>query len=435
MDLYSELEWRGLIHSSTDGLSELLGSGKKPATYVGFDPTAPSLHVGSLLPMVVLARVREFGHEAIALVGGGTGLIGDPSGKTAERALQTTRSVTQNVRKIEAQLKEILRRAHDIARKHSYSSGQRHGVLHFENNADWLRTLRAIKLMRDVGKHFTVNWMLAKDSIQRRLQGDSGISYTEFSYLLLQAYDFLQLFDQRRCTLQVGGSDQWGNITAGTELIRRTRNAKAHGLVFPLLTSATGHKFGKTEAGAVWLDRKLTGWYEFFQFWLNTDDRDAVKYLKFFTFLTRERIAELEAATARAPEQRQAQRELAREVTRLVHGDEAVREAEAASATLFSEKITDLTLGEIRRKLANVPSFTVAVRLDGWSAVDLLAEAGVTRSKSQATQLIRGGGIYVNDRRIKDERARLSLDQAIEGQVFVVRRGKKDNFLIHIRRG
>jgi tyrosyl-tRNA synthetase len=294
--------------------------------------------------------------------------------------------------------------------------------------------LGAVEFMRDVGKHFTVNAMLAKESVKRRVEGAEGISYTEFSYPLLQSYDFLILHDRFKCTLQVGGSDQWGNITAGMDLIRRVRGAKAHGLVFPLLMTAAGTKFGKTEAGSVWLDAQLTSPYEFYQFWFNVDDGDAVKYLKFFTFLDQRRIDELDHTSRSEPEQRHAQRELAREVTRLVHGDAAVGEAETAATALFrGDIVTQGTLEQIRQLLAHVPSLTIAYAVS-WPVVDLLASAGVTSSKGEATRLIRGGGIYVNDRRITDEKEQLTPDQAIEGQVFVVRKGKRDNFLIHISR-
>jgi tyrosyl-tRNA synthetase len=288
--------------------------------------------------------------------------------------------------------------------------------------------------MRDVGKHFTVNAMMAKESVKRRVEGVEGISYTEFSYPLLQSYDFLVLYDRFKCTLQVGGSDQWGNITAGMDLIRRVRGGKAHGLVFPLLMTAAGTKFGKTEAGSVWLDARLTSPYEFYQFWFNVDDTDAVRYLKFFTFLDQPRIDDLDRLSTNEPDKRYAQRELAREVTRLAHGDAAVREAEAAAAALFRGGIvTRGTLEQIKQVLANVPSSTIPYAVS-WPVVDLLASAGVTSSKGEATRLIRGGGIYVNDRRITNEKEHLTPDQAIEGQVFVVRKGKKDNFLVHIDR-
>ena len=421
MDLYSEFEWRGLVYDATEGLRDVLPLGRVTA-YIGFDPTASSLHVGSLLPIMALARVQRCGHLPIVVVGGGTGLIGDPSGKTAERMLLTAERVEENVTGIQSQLSRLL----------DFDSASNPARL--VNNAEWLTKLSAVEFMRDIGKHFTVNSMLAKESVKRRIEGEDGISYTEFSYTLLQAYDFLVLYDRFNCTVQLGGSDQWGNITAGMDLIRRVRGAKAHGLVMPLITTASGTKFGKTETGTVWLDPALTKPYEFYQFWLNVDDRDAVQYLKFFTFLPKERISALEAASAREPEKRHAQRELAREVTRVVHGDDAVRDAETASAALFGgDIITGGTIDQIKRVLANVPSLTVAYAVS-WPIVDLLVDSGVASSKSEATRLIRGGGIYVNDRRITDEKEQLSPGQAVGGQLFVVRKGKKDNFLIHIAR-
>jgi tyrosyl-tRNA synthetase len=421
MDLYGELEWRGLVYGATEGLREVL-SRDRVTVYAGFDPTAASLHVGHMLPMLALARFQRFGHSPIAVVGGGTGLIGDPSFKSTERALLTIEQVEANVAGIRQQLGRFL----DFER----TTAQARLV----NNAEWLMKLGAIEFMRDVGKHFTVNAMMAKESVKRRIEGTEGISYTEFSYPLLQSYDFLVLYDRFTCTLQVGGSDQWGNITAGMELIRRVRGGKAHGLVFPLLMTAAGTKFGKTEAGSVWLAADLTSPYEFYQFWLNVDDGEAVRYLKFFTFLDRERIDELHQASSREPERRHAQRELAREVTRMVHGEVAMRESEAAAQALFRGEITTRgTLEQIKHVLANVPSLTIAYAVS-WPVVDLLASSGVTSSKGEATRLIRGGGIYINDRRITDEKEQLRPDQAIEGEVFVIRKGKKDNFLIHISR-
>src|SRR4029078_5573358 len=320
MDLYSELAWRGLVYDETEGVRDALAAGQVTG-YIGFDPTAASLHGGSLLPMRALGPLQRAGHAPIAVVGGGTGLIGDPSGKTAERQLLTSEQVERNVEGIRAQLARVL----------DFESTTAPARL--VNNGEWLSKLSAIDFMRDVGKHFTVNAMLAKESVKRRIESEEGITYTEFSYSLLQAYDFLVLFDRFGCTLQMGGSDQWGNIVAGMDLIRRLRGGKAHGLVLPLITTASGTKFGKTEAGTVWLDPNLTSPYEFYQFWFNVDDRDAVRYLKFFTFLGGARIAELEAASVAEPEKRHAQRELARQVTALVHGGEAVRAAEASSAS------------------------------------------------------------------------------------------------------
>ena len=420
MDLYSELEWRGLVYDATEGVRDVLAR-EALTVYIGFDPTAPSLHVGSLLQMIALAHVQRHGHSPIALVGGGTGLIGDPSGKTGERMLLTIERVEENVAGIRAQLARIL----DFTAEANPAR--------LVNNAEWLMRLSAIDFMRDIGKHFTVNAMLAKESVKRRIEGEEGISYTEFSYSLLQAYDYLELFDRFGCTLQMGGSDQWGNITAGMDVIRRVRGARVHGLVLPLIVTSTGTKFGKTEAGTIWLDPALTTPYEFYQFWLNADDRDAVRYLKFFTFLDAAAVSELQSASAREPEKRHAQRALASEVTRLVHGEDAVREAEAAAAALFQQTIDTLTLQQIRSTLANVPSSSMAWAAE-WPVVELLAATGVTSSKSEATRLIRGGGIYVNDRRITDEKERLRPEHAIEGQAFVIRKGKKDNFLVTIVR-
>ena len=423
MDLYGELEWRGLVYDATEGVRDVLAH-ERVTGYIGFDPTAKSLHVGSLLVMTALAHMQRHGHSPIALVGGGTGLIGDPSGKTVERQLLTPEHVQANVEGIRAQLARFL--DFDAARPN------RAQLL---NNAEWLTRMSAIDFMRDVGKHFTVNAMLAKESVKRRIDSEEGISYTEFSYTLLQAYDYLVLHDRLGCTLQMGGSDQWGNITAGMDLIRRVRGAKAHGLVLPLVTTSAGTKFGKTEAGTIWLDPALTSPYEFYQFWLNADDRDAIKYLKFFTFLDAARIADLAAAGAREPEKRHPQRLLAQEVTRLVHGLTAVQEAETAAEKLFGGDLSTMSVRELLEVFGNVPSKVVGHDPDGWRLVNLLTDVGLTSSNSEATRLIRNGGIYVNERRITDEKERLRADQAIEGQLFVVRKGKKDNFLIRIARG
>lgn len=422
MDLYSELEWRGLVYDATEGLRDVLAR-EKVTGYIGFDPTAPSLHVGSLLVMMSLAHMQRCGHSPIALVGGGTGLIGDPSGKAVERLLLTVEQVEANAAGIRAQLARFLDFEHPT------------NPARLVNNADWLTTLGAVAFMRDVGKYFSVSAMLAKESVKRRIESEDGISYTEFSYALLQAYDFLVLHDRFACTLQMGGSDQWGNITAGMDLIRRVRAAKAHGLVLPLITTATGTKFGKTEAGTIWLDAQLTTPYEFYQFWMKVDDRDVGRYLKYFTFLSQERIRELEAATGKAPEKREAQRELAREVTRLVHGDQAVREAEAATEKLFGADVSRMSAGELLQVFANVPSSDVRLRDGGTPVVELLSATGVTSSKGEATRLIRGGGIYINERRITDEKELLTSEQAIDGQLFVVRKGKRENFLVRIVQG
>ena len=418
MDLYGELEWRGLVYGATEGVREVLAR-EKVTGYIGFDPTAASLHVGSLLQMMALARMQRAGHSPIALVGGGTGLIGDPK-PTTERALLTVEQLQANVEGIRGQLARFL----------DFETASAPARL--VNNAEWLSKLSAIDFMRDVGKHFTVNAMLAKEAVKRRLESEDGISYTEFSYALLQAHDYVELYDRFGCTLQMGGSDQWGNIVGGIDLIRRVRGGKAYGLVQPLITTSSGTKFGKTEAGTIWLDAQLTKPYEFYQFWLNTDDADAPRYLKFFTFLDRARIDELDEATRREPERRHAQRELAREVTRIVHGDSAVRDAESASAKLFGGDVASMSVNELLGVFANVPSKTIAPHAEGWRVVNLLTDTGVTVSNSEATRLFRSGGIYINERRVGDEKERLSQSQAIEGQLFVVRKGKKDYVLIRI---
>jgi tyrosyl-tRNA synthetase len=417
MDLYSELDWRGLVYDETEGIRDALKAGQVTG-YIGFDPTAPSLHVGNLLVILALERMQRAGHSPIALVGGGTGLIGDPK-PTTERALLSTERVDANVAGVRAQLARFL----------DFDSTSAPARL--INNAEWLTKLGAIEFMRDVGKHFTVNAMLAKEAVKRRIEGE-GISYTEFSYALLQAYDYLELYRRFRCTLQMGGSDQWGNITAGIDLIRRVDSGRVHALVMPLITTAAGTKFGKTEAGTVWLDATLTSPYEFYQFWLNTDDRDAVRYLKFFTFLDQSRIDALESATASEPEKRHAQRELAREVTTLVHGAAAVREAEASAASAFSD---DLSGPALDRIFGSVPSSQTTFVEEGWAMPAFLTANRITTSNSEAVRLIRGGGITINNRKIANEKERLLPADAVDARYFLVKKGKKERFLVRIDRG
>jgi tyrosyl-tRNA synthetase len=419
VDVYGEFEWRGLIYDATDGVREALAT-ETITGYIGFDPTAPSLHVGSLLVMIALAHLQRHGHSPVALVGGGTGLIGDPSFKATERVLLTPEKVDANVAGIRAQLERFL----------DFDSTTNPARL--VNNGDWLRKLSAIEFMRDVGKHFTVNAMLAKDSVKRRIEGTEGISYTEFSYTLLQAYDFLELYRRWHCTLQMGGSDQWGNITAGMDLIRRVEGGRAHGIVFPLITTATGTKFGKTEAGTVWLDPELTSPYAFYQFWLNTTDADVVRYLKYFTFLDRARIDELERVTREEPERRQAQRVLAQEVTQLVHGATAVAEAERSTEKLFRGEVDQMSASELAEVFGSVPSAETPYRSDGWLITEFLSTNAVATSKGEAARLIRGGGISVNGHRVSDEKARLRPEDAMHGEFFVIRKGKRDNFLVRI---
>ncbi|HEY3158799.1 MAG TPA: tyrosine--tRNA ligase [Vicinamibacterales bacterium] len=417
--LFDELDWRGLVYDKTEGVREALAK-EQVTGYIGFDPTASSLHVGNLLVMIALAHMQRCGHCPIAVVGGGTGMIGDPSGKTVERQLLTMEQVEKNVEGIRGQLARFL------------DFDNTHAPARLVNNAEWLAKLGAIDFMRDVGKHFTVNAMLAKDSVKRRIESDEGITYTEFSYSLLQAYDFLMLFDRFNCTLQMGGSDQWGNITAGMELIRRVRGGKAHGLVMPLITTASGTKFGKTEAGAVWLDPNLTSPFRFYQFWLNTEDGDVGRYLRYFTFLDRPTIAQLEEATRKSPELREAQRALAREVTRVVHGEAHVARAERASSVLFGEDISTLPADDVLAVFDDVPSSEVARQVEGWRLAALLVESQLAKSMADATRLIAGGGIYVNNRRVTDQRARLELSDAIDGRLFVLRKGAKQNHVVKI---
>ena len=420
MGLYNELAWRDLVYDSTEGLSEVIE--REPMTaYNGFDATGPSLHVGHLLPIVCLARLQRFGHSPIALVGGGTGLIGDPSGKSVERQLLTFEQVEQNAVSIRVQLERFL----DFDGSHPAQ---------LVNNLEWLRPLGFLDFLRDVGKHFTVNYMMAKDSVKRRLGGDEGISFTEFSYQLLQAYDYVVLHDRFKCNLQTGGSDQWGNITAGIDLIRRLRGGRAYGLVYPLITNATGAKFGKTEAGAVWLDAQMTSPFRFFQFWLNTDDRDVVTYLKFFTWLDQDAIQGLAHEAANAPERREAQRVLAREVTSMVHGSGEMQSAERASAVLFGSSLADARAEEILTVFDDVQTHEVPrARLEsGCPAVELAVESSLAASRSEAARLIRQGGLYVNDLRFTDVRGNVSLDHAIEGRVIVLRKGQKERRIVRV---
>jgi tyrosyl-tRNA synthetase len=424
MTLFDELQWRGMVYDATEGLAELFAT-ERVTAYIGFDPTASSLHVGSLLTVMGLARLQRFGHAPIAIVGGGTGMIGDPSGKSQERALLSPEQIDANVAGVRRQLERFL----DFEARPGITAAR------IVNNAEWLATIDLLSFLRDAGKHFTVNYMLQKESVNRRLESEEGISFTEFSYLVLQAYDFLQLHDRYGCTLQMGGSDQWGNITAGIDLIRKLRAKKAHGLVWPLMKTASGVKFGKTEAGTIWLDPERTSPFRFYQFWLNTDDRDVVHYLKCFTFLDRDRIDHLERATDTAPEKRDAQRVLAREVTALVHGGDQVQRAEHASTVLFGEDIATLEPDDVLAVFEDVPSTELPSEGfggHGMGVVDLIARAQLAPSKSEARRLVQSGGVYVNNRRVADPQARLTRDQAIGGRLFVLRKGSKQNHVIRL---
>ncbi|MFP7734393.1 tyrosine--tRNA ligase [Priestia aryabhattai] len=416
MDILQDLEFRGLINQQTDekGLSELL-SKESVRLYCGFDPTADSLHIGHMLPVLILRRFQQAGHQPIALVGGGTGLIGDPSGKKAERTLNEKETVAMFSERIKGQLSRFL----------DFEEGENAAVI--ANNYDWIGSLDVITFLRDIGKNFGINYMMAKDSVQSRIE--SGISFTEFSYMILQSYDFLNLYQTYNCKLQIGGSDQWGNITAGLELIRKSEeDAKAFGLTVPLVTKADGTKFGKTEGGAIWLDAEKTSPYEFYQFWINTDDRDVIKYLKYFTFLSHGEINELAASAKEAPEKREAQKALAAAMTTLVHGEDALEQAIRISQALFSGSISELTAGEIKQGFKDVPSYTHTGEDIG--LIDLLVESKISPSKRQAREDISNGAIYLNGEREQDLQKIVGAEDRIEGQFTVIRRGKKKYTLI-----
>jgi len=407
-----ELGWRGLIHQHTDGLGVALAATSVSA-YCGFDPTASSLHVGSLIPVMGLMHLQRGGHRPFILVGGGTGLIGDPSGKTAERQLHTTETVEANTAALRVQLEHFL----DFAGRNGAQ---------VRNNADWLVPLRAVDFMRDVGKHFTINYMIAKESVQARLE--SGISYTEFSYMLLQAYDYRELFLRDGVTLQVGGSDQWGNITAGMELIRRTEGGDVHALTFPLVTNTSGTKFGKTESGSVWLDPERTSPYQFYQFWINIDDRDVGRYLRYFTLLSREEIAGLEEDVVADPASRKAQQALARDVTARVHGAEAARVAEDVSRLIFGKgdpaSLSPPALDALSREVpfAEMPAAP--------AVVDALIALNLAPSKSAARRLIEQGGVAVNGRRLASVDD--SLGEPLAGGYYLIKKGARDFGLLGV---
>ena len=424
-DVFDELRWRGLVHQVTD---EELGAklaGDRFPLYHGIDMTADSLHVGSLVGVLVLRRFQAYGHRPVVLLGAGTTRIGDPSFKRAERPMLSPEQIATNAAGIRAQLEGLL----------DFTPGPAGAVL--MDNTDWLGPLSLLDFLRDVGKHFTVNAMLAKESVKARFaEADVGISFTEFSYMLLQAYDYLHLLDTEGCRLQVGGSDQWGNITAGIDLIRRTRAAEAYGLTWPLVTKADGTKFGKSEAGNVWLDPARTSPYEFFQFWMKADDRDVVRYLRTFTFLGEEEIAGLEQALADEPGQRDVHRALATAVTSLIHGEEAATAASGSSAALFGGDLRELSAAALASAFSDAPSSELsAARLegDGVPLVDLLAEVGLVSSKSAARQAITQGGVSVNGVRESHLDRRLGPGDLLDGGFVVLKRGKRSYHVMHVQ--
>ena len=421
-NFFNELKWRGFVHSYTPGVDKHLID-RQVTGYIGFDPTASSLHIGSLLPIMGLVHFQKAGHIPIAIAGGGTGMIGDPSGKSQERKLLSKEEIESNLEGIKEQLSKFL----DFKSKVNPAK--------LVNNADWLTRISLMEFLRDVGKHFSVNEMLAKESVRTRIEKEQGISFTEFSYSLLQSYDFLMLYDLYKCTLQMGGSDQWGNITSGIDLIRRLRSVEAYGLVFPLITTSSGVKFGKTESGTIWLDPKLTSPYKFYQYWFNTDDRDVVQYLKFFTLLSSKEIEELEIATKETPEKRSAQTVLAKEVTKMLHGETALNQAIKASKIFFGGTISDVSAEELLDIFSDVPSVEIPrdkFSGEGMPLIELMVAAGASKSKGEARRAIQGGGIYLENIRVNDVDKKVTMEDAVHGKFIIIRKGARNYWMVKI---
>jgi tyrosyl-tRNA synthetase len=412
--LIEDLEWRGLIAQTTDREALVKDLNAGPISfYLGFDPTAPSLHVGNLVVLLVMRRFQLAGHKPLPLVGGATGLVGDPSGRNEERSLNSDEIVAEWVSRIRTQLECFLTFEGDNAAK-------------LVNNLDWTKNVTAIEFLRDIGKHFSVNQMLTKDSVSSRLEG-GGISYTEFSYQVLQSFDFLELYRRHQCILQLGGSDQWGNITAGLDLIRRAASGSAHALTIPLLQKADGTKFGKTAGGSVWLDPEMTSPYAFYQYWIGTDDADVERFLKTFSFRSREELEQLFTELRENPGARTAHRALAQELTTLVHGEEQCRNAEAAAKALFGHgEINDLDEGTLASALSQLPRTTIARGEPFPTWVELLASTGVVDSKSAARRIVKEGGAYLNNVKITGEEFAPSESDLIHGRFLLLRKGKRD---------
>lgn len=420
MSIIQDLEWRNAINQQTDaqGLEALLQE-KKIAVYCGVDPTGDSMHIGHLIPFMILRRFQLAGHRPVILIGGATGSIGDPSGRTSERVLQSMEQVQHNVDKLTAQMKKLFVTTNDDE-----------ATITFVNNYDWTHQLSLLDFLRDFGKHFNINTMLSKDIVSSRLE--TGISFTEFSYQILQSMDFLHLFDNEDVQLQIGGADQWGNITAGLELIRKQRGheAKAFGLTIPLMLKSDGTKFGKTAGGAVWLDPEKTTPYEFYQFWLNQDDRDVIKYIKYFTFLSHEEVAALETLVATEPHKREAQKRLAAEVTTFVHGKQALEDALKISQALFSGDVAQLSAAEIEQGFKNMPTFEVP--MPNGNFAEWLVEVGIEPSRRQSREDIQNGAISLNGEKITDISFEITSENTFEQKFIIIRRGKKNYFLVKI---
>ena len=420
MNIIDELEWRGAINQQTDaeGLRELVEN-QSIALYCGVDPTGDSMHIGHLIPFIILKRFQKAGHKPVVLIGGGTGSIGDPSGKKSERQLQSKDQVQRNVEKLSGQMKDL------------FQAGQDQSGIRLANNADWLGPLSFLDFLRDYGKEFNINTMLAKDIVANRLE--AGISFAEFSYQIIQSIDFLHLYQHEGVQLQVGGADQWGNITAGLDLIRKKEGpeAKAFGLTIPLLLKADGTKFGKTEGGAVWLDPDKTSPYEFYQFWLNQRDEDVIKYLKYFTFFDQEEIQELQESLEKEPHLRKAQKALAEDMTRFVHGDQALEEAQEISQALFSGDIADLSADQVASGLQDVPTST-APRGEHDIVEFLVDITGIVQSRRQAREFLDNGAITIRGQRIQDRNYTISQADSFDNRFIVVRRGKKKYFIVNL---
>ena len=418
MNIIDELKWRGAVNQQTDeeGLYNLLEN-NKVALYCGVDPTGDSMHVGHLIPFIMMKRFADAGHHPYIVIGGATGSIGDPSGRNSERTLQTMEQVQHNVASLTKQMKHLFGNDENIT---------------MVNNYDWLSQISILEFLRDYGKYVNVNTMLAKDIVASRL--DNGISFTEFTYQILQSVDFLTLNQKYNVQLQIGGADQWGNITSGISLIHKIEGAdkEVYGLTIPLMLKADGTKFGKTAGGAVWLDPEKTSPYEFYQFWYNQDDRDVIKYLKYFTFLSQEEIQELEKAVETEPEKRLAQRRLAEEVTAFVHGEQAVKDAEMISQALFSGDIKSLNVEQVESAFANVP--TVTMPNEPQNLVQLLVDTKIEPSKRQAREDVKNGAIYINGERNQDLEAVIDPSESFDGRFVVIRRGKKKYFLVRVEK-
>jgi tyrosyl-tRNA synthetase len=425
VSILEELKWRGLIADCTDA-PELAKKVSTPIVlYCGFDPTADSLHVGNLVPLLALRRFQLLGHHPIAVAGGATGSIGDPSGKTLERQLLTKEVLERNIASVKEQLKRLL----DFETKINPAR--------LVDNASWTANVSFLDFLRDIGKHFSVNQMVAKESVRARMDDrEVGISYTEFSYMLLQAFDFLVLYEKYGCELQIGGSDQWGNITAGIDLIRKKLGKTAYGLTLPLITNADGTKFGKTEAGAIWLDPKRTSVYRFYQFWVNTDDRDVIRYLKYFTFLSAEQIAEAEAKHAQNPGAREAHSQLANYITKMIHGEQAAKDAARASFILFGMDLEGVAPGVFDLIIGEVPTKEIEKsKLDGTGLplVELLVHAGLCSSKGQARKDIEGGGVNVNNIREASATRAVTTNELLFGKHILLRKGKKNYVVVTVK--